>query len=111
MLGFSHITWALSQVTRDGGKEKFVWAESQHKAFDDLKKLLGSTMVLSLHDLQQWFDIEIDSSNYVVDIVLTQHGILYCEKYYPADKIRSPLDEDPFFAPKAEINKWFLLSI
>jgi hypothetical protein len=25
MLGFSHIAWALIQVTRGGGKEKFVW--------------------------------------------------------------------------------------
>jgi hypothetical protein len=25
MLGFSHITWALSQITMGGGKEKFAW--------------------------------------------------------------------------------------
>jgi hypothetical protein len=25
MLGFSHIAWALSQITRGGGKEKFAW--------------------------------------------------------------------------------------
>ena len=29
VLGFSHIAWALSQVTRGGGKEKFVWGQSQ----------------------------------------------------------------------------------
>jgi hypothetical protein len=28
MLGFSHIAWALNQVTRGGGKEKFVWVLS-----------------------------------------------------------------------------------
>jgi hypothetical protein len=28
MLGFSHIAWALSQVTRGGGKETFVWVLS-----------------------------------------------------------------------------------
>jgi hypothetical protein len=25
VLGFSHIAWALSQITRGGGKDKFVW--------------------------------------------------------------------------------------
>ena len=29
MLGFSHITWPLSQVTKGGVKEKFFWSESQ----------------------------------------------------------------------------------
>jgi hypothetical protein len=38
MLGFSHIAWALSQITRGCGKEKFVWGMSQHKTFDDLKQ-------------------------------------------------------------------------
>jgi hypothetical protein len=37
MLGFSHIAWALSQITRGGGKEKFAWGHSQQQAFDDLK--------------------------------------------------------------------------
>jgi hypothetical protein len=31
MLGFSHIAWALSQVTRGGGKEKFVWGGPNNK--------------------------------------------------------------------------------
>jgi hypothetical protein len=26
VLGFSHIAYALNQITRGGGKEKFVWA-------------------------------------------------------------------------------------
>jgi hypothetical protein len=29
VLGFSHITWPLSQVTKGGAKEKFFWSESQ----------------------------------------------------------------------------------
>jgi hypothetical protein len=28
VLGFSHIAWALIQVTKGGGKAKFVWIES-----------------------------------------------------------------------------------
>jgi hypothetical protein len=74
MLGFSHIAWALSQITRSGGKEKFAWGRSQQEAFDDLKHGLCSAPVISLPDLQQPFEIETDASDYVVGVVLTQHG-------------------------------------
>jgi hypothetical protein len=69
----SHIAWALNQVTRGGGKEKFVWGLSQQQAFDDLKKHLCSSPVLSLPDLQHPFEIETYASDYVVGIILTQH--------------------------------------
>jgi hypothetical protein len=29
VLGFSHIAWALSQVTKGGGRETFVWGKDQ----------------------------------------------------------------------------------
>jgi hypothetical protein len=76
MLGFSHITWALIQVTRDGGKDKFVWGLSQQQAFDFLKKHLCSTTILSLPNLRQPFEIEIDASDYVVGAIIAQHGHL-----------------------------------
>jgi hypothetical protein len=74
MLGFSHIAWALSQVTRGGSKETFVWVLSQQQAFDDLNNRLCSSLVLSLLDHQYPFEIETNASDYVVGIVLTQHG-------------------------------------
>jgi hypothetical protein len=79
VLGFSHIAWALSQVTRGGGKEKFVWGLSQQQQFDDLKQCLCSAPILSLPDLQQPFEIETDALDYVVGIVLTQndHQVAY----------------------------------
>jgi hypothetical protein len=73
MLGFSHIAWVVSQITRGGGKEKFAWGWSQQQAFDDLKQRLCSTPILSLPDLQEPFEIETDASDYVVGTVLTQH--------------------------------------
>jgi hypothetical protein len=39
VLGFSHITWPLSQVTKGGAKEKLFWSESQQKAFDEFEAL------------------------------------------------------------------------
>jgi len=74
VLGFSHIAWSLSDVTKGGSKTKFFWAKSQQRAFEELKQRLCSVPVLTLPDLQQPFEIEIDSSNYVVGAVLTQHG-------------------------------------
>jgi hypothetical protein len=79
VLGFSHIAWALSQITKVGGKEKFEWGQPQQQAFDDLKQRLCSAPVLSLPDLQQLFEIETDASDYVVGVVLMQrvHPVAY----------------------------------
>jgi hypothetical protein len=74
VLGFSHIVWALSRVTKGGGRAKFVLGKEQKRAFDDLKHRLCSDPVLPLPDLQQPFDIETDASYYDVGVVLTQQG-------------------------------------
>jgi hypothetical protein len=74
MMGLSHITWALSHVTKGGGRENFMWGKEQQQEFYDLKHRLFSSPVLSFLYLQQPFDIEIDASYYVVGAVLTQHS-------------------------------------
>ena len=66
VLGFSHITWPLSQVTKGGMKAKFFWSESQHKAFVELKHHLCSARALTLPNLKQPFEIEIDASDYAI---------------------------------------------
>jgi hypothetical protein len=73
VFGFSHIAWALSQITMGVRKVKFTWGKSQKKVFNDLKERLFSSPILSLLDLQQPFEIEIDASDYVVGTILTQH--------------------------------------
>ena len=74
VLGFSHITWPLSQVTKGGAKAKLFWPESQQKAFIELKDHLCMAPVLVLPDLQQPFEVETDASDYAIGAVLTQHG-------------------------------------
>eukprot|EP00253_Pinus_taeda_P031927 PITA_31927 len=74
VLGFSHITWPLSKVTKGGVKEKFFWSETQRQALFELKNRLYSAPVLTLLDLQQPFEIEIDASDYAIGAILTQHG-------------------------------------
>jgi hypothetical protein len=76
VLGFSHIAWALSQVTKDGGRAKFVWGEEKKQAFEYMKHCLCSSLVLSFPDLQKPFDIETDASKYAMGAILTQHGHL-----------------------------------
>ena len=71
MLGFSHITWPLSQVTKEGAREKLFWSESQQKAFMYLKNRLYSAPVLTLPNLQQPFEIETDAYDYAIGVVLT----------------------------------------
>jgi hypothetical protein len=73
-LGFFDIVWALNQITRGGGKAKFVWGLSQHKVFDDLKQRLCSALVLLLPDLQQPFEIDTNASDYFVGSIITQRG-------------------------------------
>ena len=51
VLGFSHISWALSQVTKGVGRANFVWGKEQQRAFDDLKHHLCWNPLLSLPDL------------------------------------------------------------
>jgi len=82
MLGFSHITWSLSQVTKGGAKAKLFWSESQQKAFAELKHYLFTTPVLTLPNLQKPFEIETNASDYAIGAVLTQqeHPVAYHSK-------------------------------
>ena len=61
-------------MTKGGGKAKFVWTESERKAFEELKHHLCSAPVLTLLDLQQLFEIETNVLDYAVGSILTQHG-------------------------------------
>jgi hypothetical protein len=74
VLGFSHITWPLSQVIKGEAKAKFFWSESKYKAFGELKHRLCSALVLTLPDLQQPFEIKTDAFDYAIGEVVTQHG-------------------------------------
>ena len=53
ILGFSHITRPLIEVTKVGAKENFFYSKTQQKAFFELKHHLCSAQVLTLSDPQQ----------------------------------------------------------
>ena len=76
MLGFSHITWPLSQVTKGEAKEKFFWSKIQQQVFSELKCSLRFAPLLTLPNLQHTFEIEGYATDYVFGVVITQHGHL-----------------------------------
>ena len=53
---------------------KFSCAKPQEKALEDLKHHLCLAPVLNFPDLQQPFEIETNALNYIVGVILTQHG-------------------------------------
>lgn len=72
VLGFSHINWPLSQVTKGEAKGKFFWYESQEKVFFEMKNHLYSTPVLTFPNQEQPFEIETNALDYTIGVVLTQ---------------------------------------
>ena len=75
VLGFSHITWPLSQVTKGEVKEKLFWSETQQKVFAELKHRLCCVPVLTLPNLQQPFEIETDPLTMLLGQSLLNMGI------------------------------------
>ena len=55
-------------------RAKLLWSEPQQKVFTKLKNRLCSSLVLTLPDLQQPFEIETNASDYAIGPVLTQQG-------------------------------------
>jgi len=50
---------------------KWVWGESQQKAFDELKEVFMTKPVLAALDLDKEFRVEADASNYATGGVLS----------------------------------------
>jgi hypothetical protein len=47
-------------------KQVFKWGGKKQKDFDTLKKKISSAPILSLPNLRQPFEIQIDASNYAM---------------------------------------------
>jgi len=51
--------------------KKWRWEEVQQKAFDELKRIFTSKLVLAALDLDKEFRVEADASNYATGGVLS----------------------------------------
>ena len=53
---------------------KWWWKEEQQKAFDELKRVFTTRLVLAAPDLNKEFRVEADASNYATGGVLSMKG-------------------------------------
>lgn len=65
---FSSIAAPLHALT--SVKKVFHWGDVQQKSFDALNQKIISTLVLSLPDIRQPFEIQIDASDYAMGAIL-----------------------------------------
>lgn len=65
-----HNRETLTNMTKKGG---FQWTSEGEAAFAALKKAMTSTLVLSLLDFTQMFEVHIDASDKGIETVLIQN--------------------------------------
>nr|GEW63914.1 reverse transcriptase [Tanacetum cinerariifolium] len=70
--GFSFLALPLTKLMRKG--EKFVWNEEREKSFEELKRRLVSSPVLTLPSGTGGYQIYCDASKKCLGCVLMQHG-------------------------------------
>ena len=76
MLGFSEIAWPLNLLTKGNGKNVFKWTPTQQQDFEQIKNKICIAPVLVLPDLHHPFDIEMDASDYALNVMITQSSHL-----------------------------------
>ena len=69
--GFSKLAAPLTKLIRK--EEKFVWSEACQQSFDELKRKLTSTLVLTLPSEQDGYTVYCDASRQGLGCVLMQH--------------------------------------
>ena len=70
--GFSKLAMPLTQLTRKG--HKFLWSETCEKGFQELKKRLTTTLVLTIPQGTEGFAIYFDASKQGLGAVFIQNG-------------------------------------
>jgi len=66
---FTRVARPMNVLTQKD--EKWQWEEAQQKAFDELKRIFTSKLVLAAPDLDKEFRVEADASNYATGGVLS----------------------------------------
>ena len=69
--GFSQLAAPLTDLTKKGA---FNWMDTAQRAFDRLKEVMSSCLVLALPDFTQPFVLECDASGEGINAVLMQGG-------------------------------------
>jgi hypothetical protein len=95
-----HAVTTIKQVFECGGKKQ--------KSFDALKEKISSTLVLSLTNLRQPFEIQTYARNYEMGSVLLQHGkpICFHSETFNDDMINYPTYDKELYALVQSVKKW-----
>jgi hypothetical protein len=62
----------LHDLTRNDAK--WEWGHRQQYTFETLKEIICASPVLIHPDLEEWFRVETDTSNYAYGAILSQKG-------------------------------------
>ena len=108
ILGFSHIAWPLNHLTKGNGKTIFKWTPTQQQAFEQLKNNLLTVHVLVLPDLHWPFEIEKNTSDYALGVVITQlgHPFVFHFETFNDDIRRYSTYEKEMYAIVQALKKW-----
>jgi hypothetical protein len=71
-LNFSNITKPITKLLKKGNK--YIWSDACDEAFEYLKKLLTTLLVLAQPDIAKSFDVYCDASSTSLGGVLMQEG-------------------------------------
>jgi hypothetical protein len=72
ILNFSKISKPITELLRKGNK--YMWSKACDEAFNTLKKLLTTSLVLAQPDIAKPFDVYCDASDTGLGYVLMQEG-------------------------------------
>ncbi|GJY51236.1 putative reverse transcriptase domain-containing protein [Tanacetum coccineum] len=88
--GFSRLALPLTQLMRKG--KKFVWTDERNESFEELKRRLVSTPILTLPSGSGGFQIYSDASKKGLGCVLMQHGkvIAYASRQLKPYEVNYP---------------------
>jgi hypothetical protein len=89
-------------------KNTFQWEGKQQKTFDTLKEKINTTLVLTLPNLQQPFEVETDANEYSMGAVLMQYRktICYHSKNFNQAVVNYPTYDKELYALVQSIKKW-----
>ena len=98
----------MNKLTKGNGKTVFNWTSTQQQAFEQLKHKPCTTPVLVLPDFHHPFEIEIDTSDYALGIVITQssHPVAFHSETFNDVIKRYSMYEKELFSIMQAFKQW-----
>jgi hypothetical protein len=89
-------------------KDTFQWEGKKQKYFDTLKEKISTAPVLTLLNLQQTFEIEIDASGYAMGELLMQYRkpIGYHSGTFNQVGVNYPTYDEELYGLVQRVKKW-----